>query len=87
MRDEWRGRAACRGLDGTEGRIDFLALDPPTQKRVCGTCPVKWDCLQDALDREADMDLRLVTDHSVTYGGLTGEQRAGLLRKRRAVAS
>jgi hypothetical protein len=69
---EWRSRAACRGVDG---EIFFpTATEGPTYeaqvavaKAVCVRCPVRAECLDEALVR-------------IPYGiagGLTPEERRG----------
>ena len=71
----WRRYAACRGCDvelffpvGSTGpAIDQIAA----AKEVCGTCPVRADCL----------DFALVTNQeSGVWGGATEEERRRLRR-------
>jgi Transcription factor WhiB len=72
MKAEWRTRASCRGMDG---EIFFpTAAEGPTYeaqvavaKTVCAGCPVRPECLEEALTR-------------IPYGiagGLTPEERRG----------
>ncbi len=71
----WRRYAACQGCDvelffpvGTTGpAIDQIAA----AKEVCGTCPVRADCL----------DFALVTNQeSGVWGGTSEEERRRLRR-------
>lgn len=72
MNAEWRSHASCRGMDG---EIFFpTAAEGPTYeaqvavaKAVCSDCPVRPECLEEALIR-------------IPYGiagGLTPEERRG----------
>jgi hypothetical protein len=72
----WRSRAACRDVDP---ELFFPTAAPGTHphttqvrraKAVCGRCPVRRDCLTDALTR-------------IPYGvagGLTEDERRNLRR-------
>lgn len=81
---EWSDQAACRSVSdpdlffpdgwGTKAHRQQVA----EAKAVCGRCPVRAECLNDALDR-ADV-------HGVA-GGLTPEEREPLLRRRRLYRS
>lgn len=79
MRDgHWTARAAC----GT-GRVspDSLFVEGSAQREarlVCATCPVRLDCLADALDSRADFGV---------WGGMTERERRALLRRRPDVRS
>ena len=72
-RREWRSEAACRGMDG---EIFFpAAVGGPTYeaqvavaKAVCAGCPVRSECLEEALVRIPEG----------VAGGLTPEERRGL---------
>ncbi|WP_052479816.1 histone-like nucleoid-structuring protein Lsr2 [Streptomyces sp. NBRC 110035] len=67
--DAWRERAACAGHD-----LDtwFNAAKASTAKQTCDRCPVRAECLHDALVTEP------AVDRYGTYGGLTGPQRRRL---------
>lgn len=78
----WRDRAGCRRLDGRDGRPDFTTLPYPTQRAMCHACPVRWACLEEALEVEKDFQWKAVVE-SVTFGGLTGKMRARILRGQR----
>lgn len=78
--DAWRADAACRDLDPNQffpvGSRDLAALRTTAlAKRICRTCPVRRECLIDALDDPATQDLGI-------RGGLTEDERA-LLRQGR----
>lgn len=49
----WQDRAACRGRDDVDWLADVLT---PAAAAVCMDCPVRVDCLADALDRESKCD-------------------------------
>lgn len=77
LTQEWRHRAACRGQDDDlffpvgEGRL--ASAQTEEAKDICGTCPVRSDCLQFALDLD-------ITDG--VWGGLSERQRRALKRRR-----
>ncbi len=76
-RRDWRSHAACRGMSG---EIFFpTAVEGPTYaaqvavaKAVCAGCPVRSECLDEALARIPDG----------IAGGLTAEERRALRRPR-----
>lgn len=67
----WLDRAVCVGMPSWwfERRKYDLAI------AVCERCPVRYECLADALDTPADQD------HGIR-GGLTRNQRNGLRGQR-----
>lgn len=72
--DEWRARAACRGMDvnqfmpeASQGRGGHPAL------KVCATCPVIHQCLQYALMMD---DITAVG----VWGGTTDRHRRRIRR-------
>lgn len=72
----WHDDAACRDFhDDTmfPDRGDHPAV--AYAKRVCRGCPVRRDCLNDALDRRDEHGVR---------GGLDPTERRALLRRRAA---
>lgn len=79
---EWHRRAACAGMDqtifyGTDVG-DAFTLDRATlaaAERVCGPCPVRRDCLTDALDRG---------EHYGVHGGVSGRGKERLWARQRA---
>lgn len=70
VRSQWVTRASCRG-----GDPDVLFVRGAEQRgvaaAVCGRCPVKTQCLADALDNRVEFGV---------WGGLTERQRRALLR-------
>ncbi|MCG7610378.1 WhiB family transcriptional regulator [Mycobacterium sp. CnD-18-1] len=69
MTDYWQGRAAC--ADHNPSRWDTDEPAPETIQ-ICNGCPVRQQCLQDALDRKESRGIR---------GGLTPNQRHQLARR------
>jgi len=70
----WTARAACRDLD-TEIFYPATADDEAEALAICATCPVRAQCLDQALrDRE---------QHGI-WGGTTPEQRRRIARRRAA---
>ncbi|MGI8867600.1 MAG: WhiB family transcriptional regulator [Mycobacteriales bacterium] len=68
--------AACQGRDP-----DALFVQGAAQnraKRLCGACPVRTECLADALDNRVEFGV---------WGGMTERERRALLRRRPDVAS
>lgn len=73
---DWTTRAACRGTDP-----DALFVQGAAQNRakaVCLGCPVRAECLADALDNRVEFGV---------WGGLTERERRALLRRRPNVTS
>jgi WhiB family redox-sensing transcriptional regulator len=73
---DWTSRAACRGTDP-----DALFVQGAAQNRaktVCLGCPVRAECLADALDNRVEFGV---------WGGLTERERRALLRRRPNVTS
>jgi WhiB family redox-sensing transcriptional regulator len=74
--DQWRARAACRGPEtalffppsNTERREDRDARERRA-KAICGSCPVRRECLQYALG---------VGEMHGIWGGLNEMERRGL---------
>jgi WhiB family redox-sensing transcriptional regulator len=73
---DWSARAAC----GNEAP-DTLFVSGAAQHRaksVCRGCPVRTECLADALDNRVEFGV---------WGGLTERERRALLRRRPNVES
>lgn len=73
---DWTTRAACRGTDP-----DALFVQGAAQNRakaVCVGCPVRTECLADALDNRIEFGV---------WGGMTERERRALLRRRPEVSS
>ena len=74
--NEWATRGACRTSDP-----DALFVQGAAQNRakaVCMGCPVRTECLADALDNEIEFGV---------WGGMTERERRALLRRRPNVQS
>jgi WhiB family transcriptional regulator, redox-sensing transcriptional regulator len=72
----WKSRAACR-----KGDPDALFVHGAAQNRakvVCMGCPVRTECLADALDHRVEFGV---------WGGMTERERRALLRRRPDVES
>ncbi len=72
----WAERGACRNVDP-----DSLFVPGAAQhraKRVCAACPVRVDCLAEALDNRLEFGI---------WGGMTERERRSLLRRRPDVVS
>lgn len=71
----WRSHGACRDADP-----DGLFVRGAEQRRakiVCAPCPVRAQCLAEALDRRIEFGV---------WGGMTERERRALLRRRPEVA-
>ncbi|MFJ9387740.1 WhiB family transcriptional regulator [Nocardioides sp. NPDC101246] len=75
----WHRRAACAALARIEINIFFSGTSTDTAEAlaVCATCPVREQCLADALATEMPSRAYYVR------GGLTAEQRRELLVEQR----
>jgi WhiB family redox-sensing transcriptional regulator len=74
--ENWGAQAICRTDDP-----DVLFVPGAAQKRVkavCGACPVRTECLADALDNRIEFGI---------WGGMTERERRALLRRRPTVTS
>lgn len=76
---EWRNLAQCR-IEGTDPELFFSATEigpglrqTMTAKAVCGRCPVRAECLRDALDAHVEYGV---------FGGLSASERRDLARSR-----
>lgn len=73
---EWASRGTCRTADP-----DALFVQGAAQNRaktVCGGCPVRVECLADALDNRTEFGV---------WGGMTERERRALLKRRPNVQS
>ena len=76
LSDDWASRGACRTSDP-----DTLFVQGAAQNRakaVCMGCPVRTECLSDALDNRVEFGV---------WGGMTERERRSLLRRRPNVTS
>ncbi|MFB7368354.1 WhiB family transcriptional regulator [Streptomyces sp. NPDC056222] len=72
----WREDAACRTADSEE--LFAKAAQQKRAKAVCGGCPVRTECLAEALDNRIEFGV---------WGGMTERERRALLRRRPDVVS
>ena len=73
---DWASRGACRTADP-----DTLFVQGAAQNRaklICRGCPVRTECLADALDNRIEFGV---------WGGMTERERRALLRRHPHVAS
>ena len=74
--DDWASQAQCK-----QTRPDELFVRGAAQnraKQLCGGCPVKTECLAEALDNQIEWGV---------WGGMTERERRAVLRKRPNVVS
>ena len=74
--EDWASLAQCR-----QGRPDELFVGGGAEtdgRRLCSGCPVRTECLAEALDNEIEWGV---------WGGLTERERRAILRKRPNVTS
>ena len=72
----WTARSACRTADPDELFVTGAAQN--RAKAVCLGCPVRTECLSDALDNRVEFGV---------WGGMTERERRALLRRRPDVVS
>lgn len=78
---EWRAQAACVGFDD-DMFPDSNAAAIAYARQICAPCPVRAECLADAMATEG---ARTARDRHGIRAGLTGSQRRALhdeLRKK-----
>ena len=73
---DWTARSACRTSDPDELFVTGAAQN--RAKAVCLGCPVRTECLGDALDNRVEFGV---------WGGMTERERRALLRRRPNVTS
>jgi WhiB family redox-sensing transcriptional regulator len=74
--NDWPSLAACRGSEPDELFVPGAAQN--RAKAVCRGCPVRSECLADALDNRTEFGI---------WGGMTERERRALLRRRPNVIS
>lgn len=72
---EWTALAKCRG---TNDDLFGDALEQRRARLLCKGCPVRCECLAEALDNRIEWGV---------WGGLTERERRVLLRSRRDISS
>lgn len=70
---EWRDKAKCRGADPELFAPLPSSKDERRAKAVCRTCPVRTNCLDEALAEG---------DETTVRGGYTAAERRTLMRGR-----
>jgi WhiB family redox-sensing transcriptional regulator len=73
---DWSALSACRDADPDELFVTGAAQN--RAKAVCMGCPVRTECLSDALDNRVEFGV---------WGGMTERERRALLRRRPDVTS
>ena len=73
---DWTSAAACNSADPDELFVTGAAQN--RAKAVCMGCPVRAECLADALDNRVEFGV---------WGGMTERERRALLRRRPDVTS
>ena len=74
--EDWASAAVCR-----QAKPDELFVRGAEQNRaklMCGSCPVRTECLAEALDNQLEWGV---------WGGMTERARRALLRRQDKVAS
>jgi WhiB family redox-sensing transcriptional regulator len=74
--DDWVSQAQCKGNGPDELFVRGAAQNKA--KQLCGGCPVRTECLAEALDNEIEWGV---------WGGMTERERRAILRKRPNVTS
>jgi WhiB family redox-sensing transcriptional regulator len=78
-RPSWHERASCRG-EGPVAWFPGPGADLSAAIRICGRCPVREECLKDAMSRGER------ADSGGIWGGTTAQERRRL-RKANAAAA
>jgi len=73
---DWPSMAACR--NGDPDALFVQGAEQNVAKRICRSCPVRYECLADALDNRIEFGV---------WGGMTERERRALLRSRPHVRS
>ncbi|WP_328966252.1 WhiB family transcriptional regulator [Streptomyces virginiae] len=74
--DDWASQAVCRTTDPDELFVVGAAAN--RAKALCTGCPVRTECLADALDNRVEFGV---------WGGMSERERRALLRRRPSVTS
>jgi WhiB family redox-sensing transcriptional regulator len=74
--EDWAAQGSCRTADPDELFVQGAAQN--RAKQICTGCPVRTECLADALDNEIEFGV---------WGGMTERERRALLRRRPNVTS
>jgi len=71
--EDWAQQASCRATGPDE--LFVRGAEQNKVKNVCGACPVRAECLAEALDNRIEWGV---------WGGMTERERRALLRRRPA---
>lgn len=74
--DQWTTAALCKQAAPDE--LFVRGAEQHKAKTLCGSCPVRTECLAEALDNRIEWGV---------WGGLTERERRSILRKRPQVTS
>jgi len=74
--DDWASQAVCK--QSAPDELFVRGAQQHRAKLVCGGCPVRAECLAEALDNEMEWGV---------WGGMTERERRAILRKRPNVTS
>lgn len=69
--DQWPSKAACR--KGSLNEMFVQGAEQNQAKKVCMACPVRLECLAEALDNQIRWGV---------WGGMTERERRALLKSR-----
>lgn len=73
--EDWTPRAACRVAQPDQ--LFVRGAEQNKAKQVCAGCPVRTECLAEALDNQIEWGV---------WGGMTERERRALLRRRPAAS-
>jgi WhiB family redox-sensing transcriptional regulator len=76
MITDWPSMAACRS--GDPDALFVQGAEQNVAKRICRSCPVRYECLADALDNRIEFGV---------WGGMTERERRALLRRHPQVSN
>src|SRR3982750_5056308 len=76
MISDWPSMAACQS--GDPDALFVQGAEQNVAKRICRSCPVRYECLADALDNRIEFGV---------WGGMTERERRALLRRHPHVMS
>jgi WhiB family redox-sensing transcriptional regulator len=68
--DDWASQAACR--ESQPDQLFVRGAEQHRAKQVCNDCPVRAECLAEALDNQIEWGV---------WGGMTERERRALLRR------
>jgi WhiB family redox-sensing transcriptional regulator len=69
--EDWASRAACKAE--TPDALFVRGAEQNKAKQVCAGCPVRTECLAEALDNQIEWGV---------WGGMTERERRALLRRK-----